>query len=702
MNKLELLSPAGDLQIYKAVVNAGADAVYFGGDLFGARAYAKNFSIDEAKEAIEYGHLHGAKSYLTVNTLLKNPEIENKLYEYLEAYVKGGIDAFIVQDFGVFNFIRTFFPETAVHVSTQASLCTGSGAKFFENLGATRIVTAREISIEEISKIHSACPELEIESFVHGALCVCYSGQCLMSSMLGGRSGNRGRCAQPCRLPYEAYDEKGKHLNKKGSFILSPKDFCTIKYLPDMIEAGVMSFKIEGRMKQLNYAAGVVSVYRHYLDQYLYKGSKNYSVSDDDINRLLDLGNRSGFTSLYLHDKNGPDMITFEAPSHTKAENSTTEYPEKKIKVNCKVVACLGKQLSISFSDENGNEGNCVSNIIEKAQNRATTKDDIVKAVSGLGNTVFSLDRLDIEFDDGIFLPVSVIKNARRNAILALMDKIIGKKEAKVLPFEALKSSLNISKAPECFVTVQNNKQLETLKNFEFIDSIAVPQKLFKAAKEWFNGSIYIYLPAVLRDRYIDSIKPIDEADGVIATSYDELGFLDSISYPKEKIILDYRLYTFNNRSIAGFKNIGYTYNCVPYELSLKELKHRDNADSQMIVYSRIPMMITANCTVKNTAGCNKSNQVITLVDRKNEQLIDACNCDYCYNTIYNSKKYIAFDLKKDIMDLGVKDVRLDFTIESSSEVEEVLKAFEKSFLQEQTYRFTEDYTKGHLRRGVE
>ena len=246
MNQLELLSPAGDIDIFKAVVNAGADAVYFGGDLFGARAYAKNFTIQEAEAAINYAHLHGSKAYLTVNTLLKNLEIERNLYTYLRQYVEAGIDAFIVQDFGVFNFIREFFPDTHIHVSTQASLCTGYGARFFQDAGASRIVTAREIGLEEIKDIHSKCPELEIESFIHGALCVCYSGQCLMSSIIGGRSGNRGRCAQPCRLPYDAFDVNCKKLNKKGSYILSPKDFCTINYLPEMIDAGVMSLRLRG------------------------------------------------------------------------------------------------------------------------------------------------------------------------------------------------------------------------------------------------------------------------------------------------------------------------------------------------------------------------------------------------------------------------------------------------------------------------
>ncbi|MBR1623136.1 MAG: U32 family peptidase, partial [Pseudobutyrivibrio sp.] len=617
MNQLELLSPAGDIDIFKAVVNAGADAVYFGGDLFGARAYAKNFSITDASEAIKYGHLHGVKSYLTVNTLLKNPEIEDKLYDYLKAYVENGIDAFIVQDFGVFNFIRDFFPDTHIHVSTQASLCTEYGAKFFQDLGATRIVTARELSLSEISKLHAGCPDLEIEAFIHGALCVCYSGQCLMSSILGGRSGNRGRCAQPCRLPYEAYDD-GKHINKKGSYILSPKDFCTIEYLPEMIDAGVMSFKIEGRMKQLSYAAGVVGVYRHYLDEYLYKGARNYSVKEEDIARLLDFGNRSGFTSLYLKEHNGPDMITFEAPSHTKAELDFQAPSEKKLKLSCKVTALLGKEFKVTFTDENGNTGSSTSSIIEAAENRAATRENIVKAISGLGNTSFTIDRLDIDFDDGIFLPVSVIKNARRAAIDDITIKLLNKGEAKVLPYNKLDNINNLQAKPECFVSVMTVEQLQRVCHKTFVDSIAVPYQLFEKAKELFSGKVYIALPEILREEYTDKIEIAENADGVIASSFDELGYLSKIGYPADKIILNHRLYTFNSRSIKGFQNKLLYRNTIPYELSIKELKHRDNRDSQMIIYSRIPMMITANCTVKNTLGCNKANKQLTIIDRKN------------------------------------------------------------------------------------
>ncbi len=702
MDKLELLSPAGDLEIFKAVVNAGADAVYFGGDLFGARAYAKNFSIEDAAEAIKYAHVHGAKAYLTVNTLLKNLEIEGKLYEYLKAYVENGIDAFIVQDFGVFNFIREYFPDTHIHVSTQASLCTKYGADFFEKLGAIRIVTAREISIPEIKSIHQANPELEIESFIHGALCVCYSGQCLMSSILGGRSGNRGRCAQPCRLPYDAFDKNNEKLNKKGNYILSPKDFCTINSLPEMIDAGVTSFKVEGRMKQLSYATGVISVYRHYIDEYLYRGEKNYKVTEADIQKLLDFGNRSGFTDLYLKKHNGPEMITFEAPSHTKSETTPVNIDEKKIKVNCRVSALLGKEFKITFSDENGIAGSFVGPVIDSAKNKATTREDIEKAVSGLGNTSFVMNNLSIDYDDGIFLPVSVVKNARREAIASLESLLFKDTSKTVKPFNEFIFKGNGKSKPYTFVTVNTLEQLTAVASFDFINEIAVPAGLLKDARNLFKGKVYIYLPTVLREEYTDCLEHLEEADGVIASSFDEVGGLIKLGYPRDKIILDHRLYTFNNRAIKSFDELSLKRNCVPYELSLKELKHRDNSNSQMIVYSRIPMMVTANCTVKNTVGCKKNNDCITIVDRKNEAFSVLCNCQYCYNTIYNSKKYIAFGLKDELLSLGVKEFRLDFTIEDSKETEEILKEYENVFMLNLPFKFKEDYTKGHLKRGVE
>jgi len=306
--EIEILAPAGSMECLKAAVAAGADAIYVGGTMFGARAYANNFTEEELLEAIDYVHLHGKKLFLTVNTLLKEQELEEKLYRYLRPYYLQGLDAVIVQDIGVLKFVKEHFPNLPIHASTQMTITGVDAAKFLEAKGVDRVVTARELSIQEIAKIAEKT-NLEIESFVHGALCYCYSGQCLFSSFLGGRSGNRGQCAQPCRLLYQAEGEK------KSQYLLSLKDICTLELIPEMVEAGIYSFKIEGRMKKPEYVAGVVSVYRKYVDLYL-SGKKPYVVEEKDKEILMDLYNRGGFHTGYYHTQNGREMVSLDRPNH--------------------------------------------------------------------------------------------------------------------------------------------------------------------------------------------------------------------------------------------------------------------------------------------------------------------------------------------------------------------------------------------------
>lgn len=270
--KAEILAPAGSYESFRAAILAGADAVYAGGPRFGARAYAKNFSKEQMLAAIDEAHLHGRKFYLTVNTLLKEPEMA-ELFAYLEPFYNGGLDAVIVQDLGVFSFVRRWFPDMEIHVSTQMTVTGSEGAAFLKERGATRVVPARELSLEEVRRMKKETG-MEIECFVHGALCYCYSGQCLMSSLIGGRSGNRGQCAQPCRLPYGANGEK--------RYLLSPKDICTLDLIPDLIDAGIDSFKLEGRMKRPEYVAGVTGMYRKYTDLYLERGRAGYRVDETD------------------------------------------------------------------------------------------------------------------------------------------------------------------------------------------------------------------------------------------------------------------------------------------------------------------------------------------------------------------------------------------------------------------------------------
>ena len=321
-DRVEILAPAGSMECLKAAITAGADAVYTGGALFGARAYAHNLTEEELLEAIDYVHLHGRRLYLTVNTLIKDREMEKQMYDYLLPYYRKGLDAVIVQDIGLFRFIQKHFPDLPIHASTQMTLTGVDGAKFLEKEGAQRIVTSRELSMAEVKKIADET-ELEIESFVHGALCYCYSGQCLFSSFIGGRSGNRGQCAQPCRLLYRTPEAK------RPQYLLSLKDICTLELIPEMIESGIYSFKIEGRMKKPEYAAAVAFQYRKYADLYLkyYEecpaeedpaayAMKKYRVREEDRQMLLDLYNRGGFHTGYYYTQNGREMISLNRPNH--------------------------------------------------------------------------------------------------------------------------------------------------------------------------------------------------------------------------------------------------------------------------------------------------------------------------------------------------------------------------------------------------
>ncbi len=304
---VELLAPAGSFEGAVAAINAGADAIYIGGPFFGARAAADNPDEDGLKAVIDYAHLHGRAVYLTINTLLKESELEG-LYQYLAPLYEHGLDAVIVQDAGVFRYVRRTFPGLLIHCSTQMTITGYHGASFWQQQGASRVVLARELSLEEIRSIRQKT-DVEIECFVHGALCYCYSGQCLHSSFIGGRSGNRGRCAQPCRLKYQCGGTE--------RYYLSPRDICTVDMIPDLVAAGISSFKIEGRMKRPEYSAGVTRIYRKYLDLYQEKGRAGFKVAAADMVELMDLYNRGGFTHGYMDAAVSRDeLMAFDRPGH--------------------------------------------------------------------------------------------------------------------------------------------------------------------------------------------------------------------------------------------------------------------------------------------------------------------------------------------------------------------------------------------------
>ena len=350
MKKVELLAPAGGYETMVGAFNAGADAVYLGGAKFGARAYADNFDTQQVLDAISYAHLFGKKIYMTVNTLVKEREY-SELYDFMLPFAEKKLDGVIVQDLGVMKLIRDEFPDIELHASTQATVTGVNGARLLKELGCVRVVPARELSLMEMKEIREKA-DVEVEAFIHGAMCYCYSGMCLFSSMVGTRSGNRGRCAQPCRLPYSLAGAKAKE-----QYPLSLKDMCTVSIIPELIEAGIDSFKIEGRMKRPEYAAGVTSIYRKYIDLHYKDPTAHHEISKEDMDILSSLYLRSQISQGYYHKHNGRDMVTLDSPSYNGTSDKVLsdvkeKYLDKELKLKCKLSCrlCVGEEASLIMS----------------------------------------------------------------------------------------------------------------------------------------------------------------------------------------------------------------------------------------------------------------------------------------------------------------------------------------------------------------
>lgn len=428
VKKTELLAPAGNREAFFGAVHAGADAIYLGGEKFGARAYADNFSREELTACIRYGHIHGCRTYLTVNTLMKEQEL-TELVEELAPLYEAGLDGVIVQDLGALQVIRQHFPGLALHASTQMTVTGPAGAELLKELGVTRVVPARELSLAEIRQLRRESG-LEVETFIHGAMCYCYSGACLFSSILGGRSGNRGRCAQPCRLAYET-DSPGASVHRKEYYPLSLKDMCTIEHLPRLMESGIDSFKIEGRMKKPEYAAGVTAIYRKYMDRYLAHPQEPFSVEKQDLEKLSWLYIRSQRQDGYYFRQNGREMVTLDSPSYSGSDEAYLEQirqkyieEKKRLSVWMKAVFVCGQPAQLQIG-----HGSCQVNVtgspVEPAQNRPVAREEIRKQLQKLGETSFALERLEIETDERGFYPLKEINELRREAVRLLEDRII-------------------------------------------------------------------------------------------------------------------------------------------------------------------------------------------------------------------------------------------------------------------------------------
>lgn len=699
----ELLAPAGNLEIFKGVIESGADAVYVGGSMFGARAYANNFTEEELLEAIDFAHLRGVKVYLTVNTLIKNSEL-SKLYDYLLVYYKRGLDAVIVQDIGVVKAIHEYFPSMEIHTSTQMTVTGADGVRFLSQFGVTRVVMAREVSLAEMKRIHEETG-MELEAFVHGALCYSYSGQCLFSSILGGRSGNRGRCAQPCRLPYTVE-------GKKDEYILSLKDMCGIKALDKLHDAGVYSLKIEGRMKQLEYACGVVKYYRSYIDSMK-------PVTDADYDRIKALGNRCGFTDRYYFDHNGSDMVTYVKPNFVS--NAAEPSPEKrKLSIEGELVLREGESGSLTVKRGDVTYKASIEPV-SAALKAPLDKKAAIDRINKTGDTDFEFSHIKAQIGENVFVPNGALNKLRRDAISGLCDKLLKKyyrddarytdmSRLTALPEHVVKSDAAHDEAINDYTTIcscMTRAQLDTLIGYECFDVFYLDFDMYdrNTLIQQFaddvkcltkrNKKVYLMLPTIFRadssDYFVSIAKELDKVsfEGFVVKNYEELYLTENL-FTGKKVILDHNMYTFNDVSKSAFFEHGVSGDTVPLELNSREIMHRNNIGSQMIVYGYYPLMTTANCVHKNTKGCDKKQKLIYLKDRYNKSFAVCNNCKECYNTIYNSLPTMLTKNISKLKEAGIRSFRYSFTIETPKQIKAVMD--DK----------VAEYTNGHYKRGVE
>lgn len=750
MKELELLAPAGSLKTLKAVIHAGADAVYLGGSMFGARAYANNFNEEELLEAIRFGHIHGRKIILAVNTLLKEYEL-GQLYDYLHPYYEAGLDAVIVQDMGVMEFIKTHFPNLPIHTSTQMTITNVDGARLLKEQGVERVVTAREMSLEEIQRIHDEVG-VELESFIHGALCYCYSGQCLFSSIIGGRSGNRGRCAQPCRLSYEVLQGEKSLTGHHATPILSLKDMCTLPFLYELADHGVYSFKIEGRMKTPEYAAGVVSIYRKYMDSYL-DGSR-IPVEKKDIRALLELGNRGGFTSGYYYHHNDSDMLSGESASHNKSEgvlqdNIRREYVDTELKEKIKGKLILNKECPAKIEVQYGKiKVSYQGDMVLVAQNRPLTKEVVTEKITKTGNTPFVFEKLEVTMDDDIFMPVNQLNQLRRGALEALEEALL-KPYERTLPELVETSSAETDRqttgnaikekqisgqslsqtsgqqsagsSTEVRVLIEDAEQLPAVLKADFVDTVYLDcmlytrENLIRKLSEDIDRvhasgkkAFYVF-PFIFRQQtslFYEKIMPELKKlplDGIMVRSLDEIAFIKEWGNENWQMVSDSNLYTYSNEAAEYFYRLGMIQDTIPVELNRKEILRRENSRSEMIIYGRLPLMITAQCIHKNTLGCMHQHKELNLKDRYSVHFPVKNFCSECYNVIYNSLPVCLFKEDVTVKKIAPAAVRLSFTTETEEEAEQILTIYGDIYKNGGILgQLSMECTNGHFKRGVE
>lgn len=769
MRDVELLAPVGSFEALKAAVQNGANAVYLGGKDFGARASANNFDRDELKEAVKYAHIRGVQVFVTTNTLRKENEIEDFL-EYAKFLYDIDVDAIILQDIGMARLIKRELPDFELHASTQMVAHSLEDVKYLESVGFDRVVLAREVTVEEIKYICDNC-KADIEVFVHGALCVCYSGQCLMSSMIGNRSGNRGRCAQPCRQRYELIDVyTGEVVNSNGDYLLSPRDLNAIEEIDKVIDAGVHSLKIEGRMKRPEYVATVIDGYRKTIDEYL--ATNKLNVSDETINDLYTIFNRKFTKGLLLGDV-GKDMMNSQLPNNQGLYVGTVVDYNKKAKrlkiklantlkkgdginlgggtigriikngnietigykgetieldfvgearkgqivfktsdselmdrvqatftqdkefvkniIDAKITIKLGQKPILTLKDRHSNEATIEGDkIVEEAMKVALSKEKVETQLRKLGNTPYELDLLEIELDDNVSLPISLLNQMRRDCI-ELLDKervSIKNRKYKNKTVKYKPVLYNRNKQQEISVKVKNLEQLESalecgLDRIYYEDTNTIDKAMSLAMK--YNKKVIYSAPRIIRNKEYNHLAKANNA-GVESV---QVGNYGSIDYFKDKKLnIDYYLNAFNSETINYYKEIGADTLCISQELNINEIKETikyTDINIESVVYGYTPLMITEYCPMgvivrdckkdKRVAKCKES--IYALRNSKGDEFRVSQDI-FCRSTIYNSNVTCMLDNLYELHEIGINVLRLDFTLEDKDTVKEVIEAYQE------------------------
>lgn len=688
----ELLAPAGSFAAAAAAIQSGADAVYIGGQSFSARASADNFDTEDIKRLVLYAHLRGVKVHAALNTLIKQDEMHEALCFAASLY-EAGVDALIVQDIGLAANIRKIMPDFDLHASTQMTIHNANDAQILKDMGYKRVVLARELNFEEIKHIKENV-DIEVEMFVHGAICMSYSGQCLFSSIIGARSGNRGRCAQPCRMEYEFY--KGGKKEKQG-YLLSPKDMCLAEKLNEIKKAKIDSLKIEGRLKKAEYVAAVVGIYRKYIDS----GKK---VTKEDHEALLSAFNRSGFTDGYFTGRTGADMMSYISPSNIADEKFSKEVLErtkkdadlKKVCIDMCAEVEVGKKAYVKVTDENQNTA-CVytDEVCGAAKTKAADDAYLLKQLSRLGSTVYKIRNFTAKTDGKAGIGAGEL-NALRRTVCEKLDKMRTDINKRNLPDikESFDCTFKGIKTPEITVSVSNEAQARAALRHN-VARIYAPEFVAKKIVNENN-----------KDKIFIKTQDISNCE----TVYDKKLLSSHLCHAKYHAAGDFRLNVYNAESVKTYKNLGFGSICLSLELNFNEIKKITALydDCEILVYGYIPLMLIKNCVLKaiEKKCCENDKEEFFLKDRKNEKFRIVCNKKTsCTNTVLNSKPLYMADKAEDIKRSGAGFARIAFSCESEDECEKILTAYENAFEKKPITHAVcfedNNFTRGHFYRGV-